>query len=84
MPQIKSAIKRVRQQSDRTAQNKQQLSKMRTAMKKFEKAAAENADNASELLSEASRQLDKTVQKGIIHKNQANREKSRLAKKLHA
>lgn len=82
MPQIKSAIKRVRQEETRTAQNKQFLHRMRTAMKKFENAVENNEEKAPELLQEATRQLDKAAQKKIIHKNKANREKSRLASKL--
>lgn len=82
MPQIKSAIKRVRREETRTAQNKQFLHRMRTAMKKFENAVENNEEKAPELLQEATRQLDKAAQKKIIHKNKANREKSRLASKL--
>ena len=82
MPQIKSAIKRVRQEETRTAQNKQFLHRMRTAMKKFENAVENNEEKAPELLQEATRQLDKAAQKKIIPKNKANREKSRLASKL--
>lgn len=41
---------------------------------------AAGADNASELYVAAIRELDKAASKGLIHKNKANRDKSRLAK----
>ncbi|MDK6234205.1 30S ribosomal protein S20 [Aerococcus sanguinicola] len=83
MPQIQSAIKRVRQEEKRTAQNGQKLSKMRTAMKKFEQAAEAGADNAQDLFVQASKELDQAAGKNLIHSNKAAREKSRLAKKLN-
>lgn len=80
MPQIKSAIKRVKTQAAANERNSAQLSAMRTAVKKFKVAQAAGADNASELHVAAVRALDKAVSKGLIHKNKANRDKSRLAK----
>jgi small subunit ribosomal protein S20 len=55
---------------------------MRTAVKKFEKAVEADADNKQELLVAATREIDVVSAKGLIHQNKANREKSRLAKKL--
>ncbi|GFZ26935.1 30S ribosomal protein S20 [Lactobacillus corticis] len=80
MPQIKSAIKRVKTQNERGERNSAQLSKMRTAVKKYKQAAAAGADNASELHVAAVSALDKAAAKGLIHKNKANRDKARLAK----
>ncbi|MGO3733436.1 MAG: 30S ribosomal protein S20 [Vagococcus sp.] len=82
MPNIESAIKRVRINEKAGEANSAKMSKMRTAMKKFEQAVEANADNAQELLVEATRQIDIVSAKGLIHQNKANREKSRLAKKL--
>ncbi|MEJ9209983.1 30S ribosomal protein S20 [Bacillus smithii] len=82
MPNIKSAIKRVKTNEERRARNAQFKSSMRTAIKKFEVAAVNNADNAQELLQNAVKLVDKAAAKGIIHKNTASRTKSRLMKKL--
>lgn len=82
MPNIESAIKRVRTAEKANVQNNAQKSAMRTAIKKFELAAAERAENAAELLKVAQKAIDEAATKGLIHKNKANRDKSRLALKL--
>ncbi len=79
MPQIKSAIKRVKTATAAGAQNSAQLSTLRTAVKKFKTANATGAENASTLLNEAIRAIDMAESKGLIHKNKANRDKSRLS-----
>lgn len=85
MPNIKSAIKRVKVSEKRRLRNASHKSALRTAVKTFETAAAgANVDTAKEALIAASRKLDKAVTKGLIHKNAAARKKSRLAKKLNA
>ncbi|APT14927.1 30S ribosomal protein S20 [Lactobacillus jensenii] len=80
MPQIKSAIKRVKTQANANKRRAAQLSELRTAVKKFKVAQAAGAENASDLHKAAARALDKAASKGLIHKNKANRDKSRLAK----
>jgi small subunit ribosomal protein S20 len=82
MPNIKSAIKRTKTAQTRAARNAHAKSTMRGAVKKFETAAANNDENAKDLLVEAVSKLDKAAAKGLIHKNAANRQKSRLMKKL--
>lgn len=82
MPNIKSAIKRVKTNEKANQANSQAKSAMRTAIKKAEQAIIEGSDNAKELVVQASRALDKGVTKGIIHKNAAARKKSRLAQKV--
>ncbi|TFD92347.1 MULTISPECIES: 30S ribosomal protein S20 [Jeotgalibacillus] len=84
MPNIKSAIKRTKTNAVRNEANVQQKSAMRTAVKRFETAVQNNAENKNELLSTAVKQLDKAAQKGLIHKNNAARQKSRLMRKLNA
>ncbi|MED4934473.1 30S ribosomal protein S20 [Heyndrickxia coagulans] len=84
MPNIKSAIKRVKVNEKNHAQNKAAKSAMRTAVKKFEAAVENNDGNAKELLVDAVKRLDKAASKGLIHKNAASRKKSRLMKKLSA
>ena len=81
MPNIKSAIKRVKVAEKANAANSQAKSAMRTTVKKAEQALATGAENAQELVVAASKALDKAASKGIIHKNAAARKKSRLAKK---
>ncbi|KGR83506.1 30S ribosomal protein S20 [Lysinibacillus odysseyi] len=81
MPNIKSAIKRVKVAEKANAANSQAKSAMRTTVKKAEQAIATGAENAQELVGAASKALDKAVSKGLIHKNAAARKKSRLAKK---
>ncbi|MFC5557654.1 30S ribosomal protein S20 [Ureibacillus thermophilus] len=82
MANIKSAIKRVKTNKKANVANSSAKSAMRTAVKKAEQAIASGADNAQELVIQATKALDKAVSKGIIHKNAASRKKSRLAKKL--
>ena len=84
MPNIKSAIKRTKTSEARKAKNIQQKSAMRTAVKLFETAAETNAENKTELLSSAITKVDKAAQKGLIHKNNANRKKASLMKKANA
>lgn len=85
VPNIKSAIKRVKTNDSRRLRNASQKSALRTAIKTFENAAGSgNVETAQEALVQASKKIDKAVTKGLIHKNNANRKKSRLAKKLNA
>jgi small subunit ribosomal protein S20 len=84
MPNIKSAIKRVKIIQSRTLRNAAAKSALRTAIKKFELAVSNNdQENAKDLLKNAARTLDKAVTKGLIHKNAAARKKSRMTKKLN-
>jgi small subunit ribosomal protein S20 len=84
MPNIKSAIKRVNVNEKRRLRNASQKSTLRTAVKAFESAAAgSNVDSAKTALITATKKIDKAATKGLIHKNTANRKKSRLAKKLN-
>jgi len=82
MPNIDSAIKRVRTSEKANLQNNAQKSAMRSAIKKFEAAAAESAENSEELLKVAVKAVDAAASKGLIHRNKAARDKSRLVKKL--
>ncbi|ERL66521.1 30S ribosomal protein S20 [Schleiferilactobacillus shenzhenensis] len=78
MPQIKSAIKRVKTAQKAQALNASQKSAMRTAIKKFEAASEANADNKQALYTEAISKIDWAHSKGLIHANTAARNKSRL------
>lgn len=74
------AIKRIRQNEKTRARQKGQATSVRTAMAKVVSAVEENADNKVELLQDATKSIDKAASKGLIHKNKAAREKSRLTK----
>ncbi|HEY3685664.1 MAG TPA: 30S ribosomal protein S20 [Streptosporangiaceae bacterium] len=82
MANIKSQIKRNRQNEKHRQRNKAVKSSLKTAIRKFhEAAAAGNVEEANQLQQAASRQLDKAASKGVIHKNQASNRKSAIAKK---
>jgi small subunit ribosomal protein S20 len=82
---IKSQIKRNRQNEKRRMRNKAVKSSLKTAIRKFnETAATGDAEAATAMLRDASRKLDKAVSKGVIHKNQAANRKSAIAKRLSA
>ncbi|MFS8652618.1 MAG: 30S ribosomal protein S20 [Caldibacillus sp.] len=84
MANIKSAIKRIKQNEKRRLRNKAKKSEMRTYMKKVEQAVLNNdLETAKETLKIAVRKIDKAASKGIIHKNTANRYKSRLYQKVN-
>lgn len=85
MPNIKSAIKRVKTNDKRRALNASQKSALRTVIKTADTALANNeVETAKAAIAAASKKLDKAATKGLIHKNAAARKKSRLAKKLNA
>ncbi|MBR4766193.1 MAG: 30S ribosomal protein S20 [Clostridia bacterium] len=84
MPNIKSAKKRVAVSKTRAARNKSRNSALKTAIKKANAAAEAKADNAPELINEAIKKVDQACAKGLIHKNNAARKKSALAKLLNA
>jgi small subunit ribosomal protein S20 len=80
---IKSQIKRNKQNEKAHQRNKAVKSALRTNVRKFREAAdAGNVEEAALALRVASRQLDKAVSKGVIHKNQAANRKSAIAKRL--
>jgi small subunit ribosomal protein S20 len=80
---IKSQIKRNRQNEKRRLRNKSVKSALKTSVRKFnEVAQTGDAEQSAALLREASRKLDKAVSKGVIHKNQAANRKSAIAKRL--
>jgi small subunit ribosomal protein S20 len=82
---IKSQIKRNKQNEKRRMRNKAVKSSLKTAIRKFnEAAAAGDTDAATALLHDASRKLDKAASKGVIHKNQAANRKSAIARRLNA
>ncbi|MEW9667335.1 30S ribosomal protein S20 [Ammoniphilus sp. 3BR4] len=84
MPNIKSQIKRTKTNEKRRLQRVSQKSALRTALKGVEAAVATNdVAAAQEAYKLAAKKLDKAVTKGLIHKNEAARRKSRLAQKVN-
>ncbi len=82
MANIKSQIKRNRQNELRHERNKAVKTGLRSAVRKFrELAEAGDKDGAVVAVRDASRKLDKAVSKGVIHRNQAANRKSAMAKK---
>ncbi len=85
MANIKSQIKRNKQNEKRRLRNKSVRSELKTRIKRvLEAAAREDEEAREELLRVATRRIDKAAAKGIIHKNKAARLKSRLHKKVRS
>lgn len=84
MPNIKSAAKRARQNLKREIRNRRIKSLLKTSIRRFEESL-HNGDHedAQAKLHAAVRQIDRAVAKGILHKNNAARKKSRLNRQLH-
>lgn len=83
MANIKSQIKRNRQNEKRRVNNRVVRGHARTAISKARTVLASGDEPTSQVaVLEAISQLDRAVQKGVIHKNNAARRKSRLMKRL--
>ena len=82
MPNIKSAIKRVKVNETKNLRNPIVKSKVKTSIKKFDAALVANPANASAQYSATTSAIDKAAAKGIMHKNTASRKKARLAKQM--
>jgi small subunit ribosomal protein S20 len=85
MANIKSQIKRNRQNEMRRVRNKSVRSRLKTLSKRFTdlNGSGDRAD-AERAYRDAARELDKAAAKGIIHKNKAANQKARLAKRLRS
>ena len=85
MANIKSQIKRVKTNAERTERNRAYKSELRTWIRKF-REAADSGDQAkaADALKLASKKLDKAVSKGVMHANQAANKKSAMAKKFNS
>jgi small subunit ribosomal protein S20 len=81
---IKSQIKRNRQNEKRRLRNRAILGKARGAVKAARQAMQEGLPETQEALKKAISALDKAAEKGVIHKNNAARRKSRLMKAFAA
>jgi small subunit ribosomal protein S20 len=79
---IKSQIKRNRQNEVRRQRNKATRSELKTRRRTAEAAARNGDDAALELHRVAVKRIDQAAAKGVIHKNKAARDKSRLARRV--
>jgi small subunit ribosomal protein S20 len=79
---IKSQIKRNRQNERRRLRNKAVRSEIKTRTKNALGAAADGVQDGGAALRLAIRRIDKAAAKGVIHKNQAANRKSRLMRRL--
>lgn len=85
MPNINSAITRVKNSQRKASFNKIQRSELKTVLKKARLALAdESTTNKNEIFAHAQKTIDQAAAKGLIHKNQAANKKSGLSKLMAA
>lgn len=84
MPNNAAAEKRMRQEQRRRAFNRSTKSIVKTQVTKARQAISTTDANSAEAVRLAVSELDKAAKKGVIHKNNAARRKSRLMKQLNA
>ena len=83
MPNIKSAKKRVLVNTTKAARNKSANTALKTAIKKAHVAVENNAADKEVAVKFAIKKVDQAAAKGLIHKNNAARKKSALAKLIN-
>ncbi len=83
MANIKSQIKRNRQNAKRNQRNRAVRSEVSTRTRSALNAINNDSPDSSEAVRLAVKRIDKAVQKGVLHKNTAARNKSRLVRKLN-
>ena len=84
MPNIKSAKKRVLVNATKQARNKSANSALKTALKKANAAIEANSEDKEVAVKLAVKKIDQAVAKGLLHKNNAARKKSRFTNMLNA
>ena len=81
MANLKSALKRIRSSRRKAARNRIVRSKARTTIKRARQLIATgNLEEAQDVVRQAMSALDKAAEKGVVHRNNAARRKSRLMK----
>lgn len=85
MPTQKASFKHLRQTKKRTIKNRAEQERMKSAIKKVQRAtdAKQGADIAT-LIRAAVQAIDKAAQHGVVKKNTAARKKSRIMRRAHA
>jgi small subunit ribosomal protein S20 len=80
-----SAQKQMRQSQKRRARNRQNLSQLKTQVKRLRSAISKgDAEAAKKLLPETVSEIDKAAKKGVVHDNAAARYKGRLSRRVNA
>lgn len=80
-----SALKRARQTEKRSARNRTNTSRLRTALRDLRESLTKgDKAGAEQVFRQTVSALDKAIQKGVIHENTASRYKSRLSARLNA
>jgi small subunit ribosomal protein S20 len=81
---LRSALRDIKKSRKRAERNKSVRSAIKTFVKKTRVAITTGDENVDQALRDTSSLVDKAAKRNIIHKNAANRRKSRLAKQLNA
>lgn len=84
MANIKSAKKRIITAAKRTEKNRAFRSNLRTNLKKAGVALEQGGEGAADAVKVAIQKIDQAAAKGLLHKNNAARKKSKLMRKLNA
>lgn len=84
MPNIKSAIKRVKTSEAKNLHNRMKKSELRTTLRKYREAIEAKSPEAQDILKEAIKKVDQAASKNLLHKNTASRKKSQLQKAFNA
>ncbi len=80
MPNIKSAIKRVKTTKAKNTQNRMKKSDLKTALRTYRESIASAEPTTKEMLQEIVKKVDQAATKKLIHKNAASRKKAQLMK----
>ena len=84
MPNIKSAIKRVKTTKAKNSQNRVKKSELKTTLRAFRESIASATPTTAEELQATIRKVDQAATKKLIHKNAASRKKAQLMKAFQA
>lgn len=84
MPNIKSAIKRVKTTETKSKNNAMHKSALKTSIKKFDEALKDKSNDLAASYAKVTKDIDKAAAKGILHKNTVARKKSSISKKYNA
>lgn len=84
MPNIKSAMKRVKVNKTKTLANKMRKTNLKTVLKQADVAVSTDSADKAEAIKTAIKKVDQAAAHGLMHKKAASRKKSQLAKKLNA
>lgn len=83
MPNIKSAMKRVKVNKTKTLANKMRKTNLKTVLKQADIAVNAGSADKAEAIKTAIKKVDQAAAHGLMHKKTASRKKSQLAKKLN-